>query len=203
MLIELWKLHLSSLLNIIWNSLVIWRTTTLLLLTLIILIYKFRKHLFVFIKKSEIVQHDKEVYLKSNSIMDERKLLDLLQELYGYDSYHEDNWHSLYYFMRYFEEVGNSYNFQKLEKKKIKLLKTLEELYSFVPLNFSLYPKFQREDNRKYSLHPEYNFDQEGDHTRETAIKFVSSQKELHKKVVLARKAYNDYRAYIKNNLKI
>ena len=63
-LIEAWEKHLAPLLNQCWNSVVFWRTLSLIAISLIIIIIIYRDKLIILFKKDEKQNHDKEIFVE-------------------------------------------------------------------------------------------------------------------------------------------
>jgi len=194
-LFDLWVKQLKPFLESLWDSVSFWRIMTLGIITVLAISILFRKQLRTPFLKPNRIEHDKTIFKRSNNVMNERYLLNLLDELgtnYGYSS---SSWRSLDLFCGFFEETSNQYLMKKLQKVSLNLVSSLNSMRTFCALQF-----FHQKGSSDYlELQPEIHFSPEP----EKEIQFQQLAQELGKLIEVTEKDYKKYRELIKKELNI
>lgn len=199
LIINLWIKHLSPFISYLWDSIILWRTVSLILFSIFIIASINRKKIYTWLSKSKIVDHDKNIFTQSNKILSETQLNDILSLLTRDHSYTIKSTSSMENYYHFLNEQQNQYLVKKIMKASNILNSSLINLLKFLAYNFFFYPKNQ---NERQCLHPYWNIDREGDaDTKENRQKYEDQVKELYKHVDSVKKSYKSYRSEIKQNL--
>jgi hypothetical protein len=191
-LVDLWVKLLNPFLKGLWDSISFWRIMTLGIITISFLFKKQLKKLFL---KPNRIEHDKTIFKRSDNVMNEGYLLNLLDVVGTYYGYSSNSWRSLDLFSMFFQETSNQYLMKKLQKVSLKLVSSLNSLSTFCALQF-----FHQEGNLDYlKLQPEIQFSLES----EKEMQFQQLTQELDKLIELAEKDYEKYRVLIKKELNL
>ena len=195
---------LDILVDNIWNSLVFWRIIGIVLILSIALVIKFRKNIIFLILTKNGTQHDSDIFNKSNAILSERKLADILNWLQTNKFYFDDQSSDIKGYLMFFEEEGNQFISKSLLRKSKLLQESMNKLFDFLVQHFFSEPSsIQSSANFKYFLYPELD---PGRHTRvpaEDAKIYFSCLKQLDEIINDVRIAYREYRIAVKKQLYI
>lgn len=203
LIINVWKEHLSPLLNPLWESLILWRTLSLILITVFAVFIFYRNKLITFLFNSRSQEHDKNIFSASNAILSERDLIDFLDELQTDDSYWSSQFRQINRFREFFRESGNQYSINKIRKITKELLFSINQLATFVARHFFVYPTGQEGPDLRLCMHPQLNVDRDGEGAPDGMAKYGKLQGELDEKCEDVRNKYQLYRETIKSRLYI
>lgn len=181
-----------------WNSIELWRNICFLFLVLLSLSYLFRQKLKSFLFQKEEIEHDKKIFVRSERILSERKVLDSLEILEGFYRYDRDYLISAENFCRFFEEEGNSYLNRNLKGCSKELVSVIKTLNNWGAGRFFLEPRTQQGPNFTFELFPE-DIDEGG----RKSDRYVEAEKQLPNLTKAIRINYLNYRRLIKKLLLI
>ncbi len=145
-------------------------------------------------KRSE---HDIEVFNRTNEIMGETTLKDILDWIGTDHSYESDQKSIIDRFFHEAREHNNSYLHAEIEVKKQDFIISLGKLRSFLSLNFFVYPKEQVKI-RRFCLYPELNMDRGGFPTPEQSQRYDEKAEEMFALIDSAYENYVNYRLSVK-----
>jgi len=81
----MWELLFTRILDFIvtdlWANIDFWRIVAIVLFFIVISVYTFRRPMLSFLNREQSRSHDKDIFVCSNQIMNERQLLDFLERL--------------------------------------------------------------------------------------------------------------------------
>ena len=199
-LINAWKVNLSPFLMNFWDSLFFWRTFTLGFLTVIsvlIIVPRFRKCLISSLLKPQRLDHDKDIFKRSNDVMDEVALLQLLDDLEISNLCVLTSIYRLDELCSFFLYEGNQYLTPKLRKTSRKFIYLLDILSNFIGTHFYPNPP----GASKACLCPELRARMPLD--QDATSRFQTLQNELHGHITTVRETYRRYRLLAKKTLYI
>lgn len=179
-----------------WNSIELWRNACFILLVLFGLIYLFRQKLIKLVSRKDMIEHDKKVFVRSNEILSERKVLDALEILEGFYRYGDNYLLNSEVFCRFFEEEGNSYLNKNLKNSSKDLILSISKLNSFIAKHFFLESRSQPGPNFTFELFPE-DIDERG----RKSERYLEAEKQLPNLTKSVRISYSKYRKLIKELL--
>jgi len=90
-LVNAWKSHLSPILSGLWDSVFFWRSVALVALTVFFGVWLLRHRIMAWMRRPQAVLHDKGIFERSDALMSEADLQELLQQLYNDHSYYSDS----------------------------------------------------------------------------------------------------------------
>ena len=195
-LIEAWEKHLAPLLNQCWNSLVFWRTLSLIVISLIIIIIIYRNKLIGLFKKDEKQNHDKEIFHKANQLMNELDITDFIHNLQAGDSYIKSEIIKINSFIDYFYQESNQFLKKSLKESSEKIIIALENLSTYCALNC-----FHFGSSNNLCLYPDHCVDRGGNGSSEQDKFYFEKQRELHNFASIAFVEYQSFRKKIKKIL--
>jgi len=202
-ILDLLSKEIGPYLNSLWGNLVFLRITNLILIILIVLALIYRKKLLVFLQRDKNTEHDLKIFQTANIMLTERNLLDFLDQLGADHSYYRNPRIHISRYCNFFEEIGNGYLDQTIEKKNKELLSELNDLLNFIGITFFSCPGIQDTNDPRYCMYPDLNIDRGGRDDSEASKIYRSSELELNNHIEKVKDAYNGFRRTIKNKLKI
>jgi hypothetical protein len=148
------------------------------------------------------LNHDKNIFRRSNRILSEIHLREFIDELQTNDSYFKYCYTSVLRFREYFQQTGNKYINEKIANALEIFCTHLKDLSSFLSFNFfNVSEATVNEHDTRYCLHPHLNVDRGGDGKPENMKKYDDFQIKLDNLCKQTRDAYKDYRKEIKLTL--
>ena len=147
------------------------------------------------------VHHDDGIFKRSNRLITERALQDMIWRLQSDNSYDEKSSKRVQRFRFFFGETGNQYIDPKLKSATDSLLDTLTNLQLFMGKHFFYYPNHQPRENPQYCLYPRLNIDRDGDGDFESMNKYDIYSRQLFELAETASCSYAEYRREIKLRL--
>jgi len=157
-LLDLWLRHLGPAADAAWRSLVFWRTIALILATLVVLAFLFRKRLRDFFLAPTRRAHDTDIFKRAENLLDEATLQDCLDCL-GQYMYRQKHSAALHRYRSFMAKAGNQYLLRYIRKEAMSLQARLDELTAFMGKHFFCYP--DRQDGgpeTSYYLYPEFRW---------------------------------------------
>ncbi|MEW6360379.1 MAG: hypothetical protein AB1696_28865 [Planctomycetota bacterium] len=149
-------------------------------------------------------EHDIAIFIKSDQVLSERQLQQLLDGLETDDSYLELDINRVHAFCRLFDEVGNEYVSEGIMDTARSLHNCLTELCTFLGRHFFIYPRSQTgTDNVRFCMYPDLNVDRGGLGKREDIVRYREYQQQLNQTCSQVRSAYAEYRRAVKRVLLI
>lgn len=148
------------------------------------------------------LQHDKEIFQMTDSLLDERTIKEILNWIATDHSYEKDQISALdnYHFKA--AEDGNAYINSDLEKARVHLLTKIGDVRRFVSYNFFVHPSGQDPIHR-FCLYPELNWDRGGAPSPEQETIYNTKADEMLKHIEEAECAYGEFRVLIKRILRV
>ena len=145
-------------------------------------------------KRSE---HDIEVFNRTNGIMDETALKNILDWIGTDHSYESEQISIIDSYYHEAREHKNSYLHTEIEANKQEVINSLGRLRSFLSLNFFVYPKEQVQA-RRFCLYPKFNMDRGGFPTPEQSQTYDEKAKEMFSLIDSTYQSYVNYRLSVK-----
>jgi hypothetical protein len=199
-LIDLLIQNFAPFLNKLWTCTLFWRSTTLIIFLLLGAAWAFRSKLSQLLTKPDRIEHDRQIFTKSEELLTERQLRHFLDQLMTDHSYYVEASLPIDRFCTFFDEVGNHFISQTLQSKSLELVSKLCQLRAFLGTNFWDWPPHQI-GNLRLCLHPELNVDRGGSSSVEHTIRYGHYAQQLERHVKAVEEALADYRQAIKREL--
>lgn len=154
-----------------------------------------------FEQQKQTNEHDKKIFMKSDELLAEQKLFNVIFQLMESHSIVREDDIGLRKWCEFFDQAGNKYLDKSVNKENQKLLDVLKGLTKFVSDNFDFWKNVE---NPLY-LKPELDPDKAAyeDQTKERFDKYQEYAKELELLTKSVKKRYPAYRLIIKKKLKI
>ena len=183
-----------------WDNIVFWRIFAIVLFFSALFTYMFKNRLLRILLNEERRTHDKEVFCKSNELLNENQLTNWI-ELLGTNRMLVGQSKKAMAYVYFFQEEGNQYLDSKLKKACLNYVKKLDELLLFTAEHFFVYPDNQPTDNidnNQLALYPEILHGAPNTPEYQHA---VECQRRLHSILDKLKSNHQRYRALIKNKL--
>jgi hypothetical protein len=194
--------NFSSFFNELWNSIVFWRGTILVIFLALLIGWKFRHKIFNLLQTPKKIEHDKEIFSASDDILKERQLREFLDYLGADHGYFTVSRDQLIRWNYYFDDIGHHYINSDLNKCNQKLKQDLNNLLDFTSTHFFVYPDHnQDKDNLHLCMYPELNIDRKGFGDPEGTAKYRQCANQLLELIKITEISYADYRNAIKEKL--
>jgi len=184
-----------------WDSVLFWRSLTLIIFTLVIIAFLFGKRLISFLLKPKRLAHDKDIFKHSNKLMTEADLLDFWDRLQTDDSYNTESSFKIGGFLLFFKEESNQYLTPILRKTSLDFVSSLNSLMIFLAQHFFVYPSKQTDSELHLHLYPELY--ERSDYDDAARTRYFKFQKDLDNHVTVVREKYKQYRSIVKKILYI
>lgn len=178
----------------LWESLVFWRGVSLMLLTTLILIFKYQKMIFNFLHPDDSNEHDKEIFDKLNSSLTESSLDTILNNASNYRNITRDHVIQLNNYLYLSSKNEIKFLNKKLQPLFEEHLSSLSEFKDFTSTHF--FSKNNDKTLENFWLYPdlkEKGLDGNVYHDRTRELIQLCKQVEVD---------YNRYRSHIKTELK-
>ena len=203
LIVEVWVEHLKPILGWLWGSAVFWRSVALASLTCLWVLYTQRKRLAARVLGVKSLDHDIDIFARSDNAMSEVSLSSLLDSLSTSDAYRSSQRHPLMDFIDFFRQAGNQYLDSHLRRSTAALTAALSDLLTFLAHHFFVYPRDQGgETDLQLCLYPELNIDRAGSGERDEVVRYHDFQKGLDVCIKRVSAAYRGYRAEVKRRLR-
>lgn len=190
-------------LDSIWNSIEFWRSSALILLLFIGLIWSFREKLtFIFMNPGRL-EHDKKIFIQADQILPEKHILIMIRELNNSHSYFRESIDSPYKFLNFFNETSNQFIDKRLKLKLEEFADGLDILLSFMGTNFWEYPPGQKRDNPIHCLYPDLNIDRGGEINEKKQKQYADYAIELRRLTQNVEASYKSYRTHIQKEMNL
>jgi hypothetical protein len=193
--------NFEAYLNPLWDSTFFWRSLSLILLSLVALVFVNRGRIVEIYARQVRKEHDREIFRKSNEILNENQLEDFLENLSWDHSFYSDDLNALNNFRTFFSGQGNQYIDRKLQRASLLLAKTLKEMNDFLRVSFFYYPENQDSNNKQFCMYPHLNVDRIGTGVPFERKKYNEASRKLTKLMFRTKLRYNQYRRLIKQRL--
>ena len=187
--------------NPLWDSVFLWRTLALVLLSVVVGLVVFRKRIITMMSKEEMLEHDRNIFTNAASLLAERHLINFFDTLLSDHSYTLSDVRPIDKLILFYEEIQNRYLNNKLNKATDNLVLAIDKVRSFVSLNFFVYPEGQTGENLRLCMYPEFNIDRGGATSKEKMRKYDEWRDQLEDIVKDARTKYDIYRQTVKKKL--
>jgi hypothetical protein len=151
----------------------------------------------------EVRDHDRTIFTKANAIADEEAIMDFLAQLYHDDSYVRKRRDEIIGYLRFLERTENEFLSDAVLSRARAMLDAFGALADFVAHHFFDWPPGQQSDNPWFCLYPEHNLDRGNIGDVEKAAFYEEHQERLSDLVVVAEKAWKDFRRSVKRALLI
>ena len=151
-------------------------------------------------QKIRIIEHDKNTFIESEQILNERELSDILDRLFGDHSVWMSDVFKINRLGKYLDEVSNQYLTPALQTKASSLVDALSKLSLFTGKNFFVFPEQQTSENFRLCMYPNFNIDR-GLPSEEQSKFYGKCTNELNDIIEELDKRYKDYRNAVKHNL--
>ncbi len=159
-----------------------------------------------FEQQKQTNEHDINIFKKSNDILAEKELNDIVNfHLLEFHRINDNNLSSLKKWCVFFGFTGNKFLNKDIDKKNKELLDDLEQLVEFIKNNFDSLGGQNPNFEISY-LKPELDPDRavnEDDVTKEQVDKYQLYANELSLLTRNTKRHYSEYRLAVKNKLKI
>jgi len=146
----------------LWESVLFWRIISLLLIILFGLLIRYRKKIIELLHSDKIIDHDKNIFLLSDKILNEGELYEILDKLDRLRRYKGSKSEKVISYIMFFQEQGHEYMNKSIRNTFKKFYQHLGELNIFMAKHFFVYPNIQSDDDFQYCLYPRLNPNQEG-----------------------------------------
>ena len=189
---SLWLKHIAPVARSLWESTVFWRSLTLLIFTVLFLAYVFREQLRSLLLRAARREHDKEIFDRSNEIMDEDFLTEylyLLETDIPWDRAYTQKMRDFYYF---FALESNKYLSPRLRNACNKLCDALKDLDDFLVLN--TFPVYNRPEAQQVPVEWKSG-------TEEERKRWNQTQSEITERTKKVGDTYKYYRSAVKSIL--
>lgn len=193
--------HILPFLGRLWESVFLWRITSLILLVLFCILVKYRKKITDLLFNDKIADHDKNIFHMSNNILSESELYDILDRLDRLRRYNDSKSRNVFSYLMFFKEQGNKYIRKQILNTHKIFYQYLCELNTFMAQHFFVYPNDQNIDDFQYCLYPKLNPSQEGDEDQECIEQYENIATQLYDAVVKVENSYKEYRSSIQKYL--
>jgi len=187
----------------VWDSVLSWKTSTIVLALVLVGLLTFRKQVLRWVTRNGRREADRGVFERADALMSERQVLSLLDELARTHSYLFGEMEPLKCFARFFREEGNQYLDKGVRSRLERTLEVLNALWEFVATQFFVYPERQGSDTLRLCMQPEWNIDRAGRGTREEIARYDELSDQLEGLVAVAEKRYRQYRGEVKSRLQV
>jgi len=193
--LELWLRHFGVATAEAWGSVVLWRTVALVLATLVVLAFVFRKRIRALLLTPERRAHDAGVFRRADSILTEATLQDYFYCLNTNLMYYDRHSRALREYLSFAAKVSNEYLDQGVRKAAEDLRGRLDELTDFTGQHFFVHPPVQVGDSpRTFYLYPDLRWSEK---PADRAF-FEQHEHELYDLVDRANATYRCFRGAVK-----
>lgn len=197
MIMDLILKHINPYISNLWDSLILWRSLSLFLIVLISLTITFKTKLLQWLNKEKQIEHDKNVYERINSTMNETAFDAFLTCVETNNMYRSGQIDILIVL----ENRSNKNDYCFLNKKlltvKNELVDSIKDFTNFITTN---YFASNQVNDFKYYLQPELDSNRCRIFNTANPTKFDEYVKEQSKKINILR---NKYEMYLKTCKKI
>lgn len=183
-----------------WASLSVWRTLSLLLITVLVVSLLRKEHIRGFLLKKEYVEHDKIIFVAGNTIAGERLITNICERLDNGHEYMNEEVHQLQLLGDHLSQIDNRFQHLALRKHAKRLVEAIWNLNSYLGYHFWHYPNDQ---NVRQKLHPNWNIDYEPEATMENRTQYGIEAEKLAELVQKLRRAFRNYRECVKDKLNV
>ncbi len=146
-------------------------------------------------------RHDEALFRELDGVLPEPALRAFLYTLASGNEYVRSGVRPVDAFLRLGGLTGKQFIGPALRASHVTLGAALGELRQYLSLNFFVYPRYQRDEDERYCLHPEHNIDRGGDGSPESMAYYEKHRDELEALVEEVEEAYSDYREAVKLEL--
>ncbi len=194
-LISAWEKHLGPIIDPLWESVIFWRSVSLIILTVILFAYLFRYKLKALIFKTQYLEHDKNIFTQADGIMAENNIVECLNRLQNDASLLGSMLEKIQSFMEFLNQESNQYLTAKTQKATIKLIRSLAILTDFTAQNFFLQGEMIK--IQLYQLYPDLRHNA----SIENIQRYDKFRQQLDSYADTVRNKYKEYRSVVKQNL--
>jgi len=181
----------------IWDSVVLWRVFSLVLVLAIAVVYWKRERIASLVLSSQdALDHDRKVLADLEGLLPQESLESFLDSLIGDNSYRASARRKVQEFTDSMSLERNQFMNRRLNEAASNLHSTLFALIEFLAYHFFTHPKVQAPgEDFRYCLYPEHNIDRGGSGTEEESDFYEKHRTQL---VELGRKTEANYKEWRK-----
>jgi hypothetical protein len=144
------------------------------------------------IRKTEIVDHDRQLASRMRLLFPENRKQKLVEDLSAQHAYWSTQANSLEEAVHFLASAEACFLTVDLQKLANRFVETSGELLEFVAYKFFVYPKSQIKEPLMFAMQPGLNIDREGDGSLEQQEKYEKLVKELDERVQKMSESYNE-----------
>lgn len=152
----------------------------------------------------QYITHDKEIFIKSDNFMSERKLRNFLDYLSATHCFRHSHLSNIIKLISFFEETSNQYIIEHLAQSSHNLLLALQALLNFTGVNFYIFPDNIQNlrDDTQFCLQPEMNTDRTIHVvSQEKILLYDELKNEMYSYIDTVSESYETYRHLVKKIL--
>jgi len=199
-LIDAIEKNIAPFVSGLWDSVLLWRSVALALLVVAASAYIHRGRVRGWLLRQDTREHDKEVFRRLASVLDEQVFRDVLGFLWDTNSY-SDRQYDVLADARDFLGLGDNCFLRGAVQKASSLFRaSVDSLLAFTSTNF-FWCGTAPDGSSRYCLQPRLDECLEGEGTREQEAEYDAYESQLHARVKSARDAFTRFRAVIKRDL--
>jgi hypothetical protein len=197
LIVELWEKHLEPILVPLWDSLLVWRTLALVLVSLAGAAFVYRDKVLHLLQRHKYLEHDRGVFGRGDGILPEEFVYDTLDILESDHSSTSESFRQMVDFERFYDLEANRFLDPRLDSAAKRLSDAIGQLTHFIAYNFFPFPS----GSNRTCMYPALNIDREGDGSPEEKTKYDKYTSELLQLTVAVRAGYRTYRSAVKKRL--
>lgn len=149
-------------------------------------------------------EHDKRIFVEAGKIFNEDNLNVITQSILGDESIWSTNIDKIVHFNDFLKKSSNEYLNKEIEKEKIELVCSFDDLLNFMLHDFDMYPRDQPMTNGyKICMRPALNIDRNGTGASEEYELHNNFYRRLRDIVLKLEENFKNYRKTIKTNLHV
>src|ERR1039458_4176962 len=108
-IVQLWEKHLEPFFSPLWDSLVLWRTLSLVLLTVVVLAFLYRQKILHWLSQQKYKEHDCDIFNRGDEILPEQKIYDALDTLEAEHASQDEDFRRMLRFEGFYDLEANRY----------------------------------------------------------------------------------------------